>query len=168
MVNAESVLQKLTGAKSAMVVNNNASAVLLSLTALASRKRVIIARSQLVEIGGGFRIPDVMKESGAKLVEVGTTNKVRVSDYEEALQEGGAIVMRVHRSNFKMIGFTEEPGLKELVDCAHRYHAWFVDDLGSGTLLDTAKYGLDHEPMVHESVAAGGDRLRFSPGDSVP
>src|SRR5258708_39432837 len=113
LVNAESVLQKLTGAQSAMVVNNNASAVLLSLTALASRKRVIIARSQLVEIGGGFRIPDVMKQSGAKLVELGTTNNVRWSDYEEALQEGRAIVMRVNRSNFKMIGFTKEAGLKE-------------------------------------------------------
>jgi L-seryl-tRNA(Ser) seleniumtransferase len=109
LIHAEAVLQKLTGAEAALVVNNNASAVLLVLSALAHKERVVISRSQLVEIGGGFRVPDVMKQSGAKLVEVGTTNKVRVADYREALEETAALVMRAHRSNFKIVGFTEEP-----------------------------------------------------------
>jgi len=166
LIHAESVLRKLTGAESAVVVNNNASAVLLVLSALANKKRVIISRSQLVEIGGGFRIPDVMKQSGAKLVEVGTTNKVHLQDYEEALQEQSALVMRAHRSNFKIIGFTEEPGLKEVVDAAHMAGVVFVDDLGSGALFDTAKYGLVHEPTVQESLAAGVDVVCFS-GDKL-
>ncbi|HMD79916.1 MAG TPA: L-seryl-tRNA(Sec) selenium transferase, partial [Anaerolineales bacterium] len=108
LTHAESVLKKLTGAEAAIIVNNNASAVLLVLSALANKKRVIISRTQLVEIGGGFRVPDVMKQSGAKLVEVGTTNKLRLSDFEEALEESAALVMRAHRSNFKIVGFTEE------------------------------------------------------------
>ena len=169
LLHAETLLQKLTGAEAALVVNNCASAVLLVLAALASRKRVIIPRSQLVEIGGGFRIPDVMKQSGAKLVEIGTTNKVRLDDYEEALASSvpvSALVMRAHRSNFKMIGFTEEPELKEIVDTAHKYNIIFVDDLGSGALLDTAKYGMEHEPMVQESLAAGADVVMFS-GDKL-
>ena len=166
LIHAEDVLKKLLGVEAAVVVNNNASAVLLVLSALASRKRVIIARSQLVEIGGGFRVPDVMKQSGAKLVEVGTTNKVRLSDYEEALQESSGLVMRAHRSNFKMIGFTEEPALKEIVDVTHKADAIVLDDLGSGALLDTAKYGLAHEPTVQESLHAGVDVVCFS-GDKL-
>lgn len=166
LIHAESVLQKLTGAEAAVVVNNNASAVLLILFALASKKRVVIARSQLIEIGGGFRVPDVMKQSGAKLVEVGTTNKVRVSDYREALEEPTALVMRAHRSNFKIVGFTEEPELKEIVDVAHKVGVVVVDDLGSGALLDTAKYGFAHEPTVQESLAAGVDLVCFS-GDKL-
>lgn len=185
LLHAEAVLQKLTGAEAALVVNNCASAVLLVLTALASRKRVIISRSQLVEIGGGFRIPDVMKQSGAKLVEIGTTNKVRISDYEEALTSSvssagirlsasksvpvsapASVVMRAHRSNFKLIGFTEEPELKEIIQSAHKHNVVFVDDLGSGALLDTAKYGMEHEPMVQESIAAGADLVMFS-GDKL-
>ena len=166
LIHAESILQKLTNAEAAVVVNNNASAVLLVLSALANRKRVIIARSQLVEIGGGFRIPDVMKQSGAKLVEVGATNKVRSSDYEEVLGEAAALVMRAHRSNFKIIGFTEEPELREIVEIAHRGDVPVVDDLGSGALLDTAKYGLAHEPTVQESLAAGVDLVCFS-GDKL-
>ena len=166
LVHAETVLQRLTGAESAVIVNNNASAVLLVLSALANRKRVIIARSQLVEIGGGFRVPDVMKQSGAKLVEVGTTNKVRLSDYKEALEESTALVMRAHRSNFKIVGFTEEPKLKEIVNVAHEAGVAVVDDLGSGALLDTAKYGLAHEPTVQESLAAGLDLVCFS-GDKL-
>jgi len=166
LIHAESVLQKLTGAESAMIVNNNASAVLLVLSALANRKRVIISRSQLVEIGGGFRIPDVMKQSGAKLVEVGTTNKVHLRDYEEALQEQGGLVMRAHPSNFKIIGFTEEPELKEIADLAHKSGVFVIDDLGSGALYDTAKYGLAHEPTVQESLAAGVDVVCFS-GDKL-
>ena len=166
LIHAESVLQKLTGAEAAVVVNNNASAVLLVLSALANKKRVIISRSQLVEIGGGFRIPDVMKQSGAKLVEVGTTNKTHLRDYEEALQDGSAIVMRAHPSNFKIVGFTEEPELKEIVDLAHSAGVFVIDDLGSGALYDTAKYGLTHEPTVQESLAARVDVVCFS-GDKL-
>ena len=166
LVHAESVLQKLTGAESALVVNNNASAVLLVLAALANKKRVVISRTQLVEIGGGFRVPDVMKQSGAKLVEVGTTNKVRLSDYREALEEPAALVMRAHRSNFKIVGFTEEPPLNEIVDAAHQANVMVVDDLGSGALLDTADYGLVHEPTVQESLACGVDLVCFS-GDKL-
>ena len=166
LIHAESILQKLTGAEAAIVVNNNASAVLLVLTVLARRKHVVISRTQLVEIGGGFRVPDVMKQSGAKLVEVGTTNKVRLSDYREALEEPTALVMRAHRSNFKIVGFTEEPELKEIVDIAHREGVPVVDDLGSGALLDTARYGLAHEPTVGESLAAGVDLVCFS-GDKL-
>jgi L-seryl-tRNA(Ser) seleniumtransferase len=140
----------------------------LVLTALARRKPVIIPRSQLIEIGGGFRIPDVMKQSGAKLVEIGTTNKVRILDYEEALQESpsGALVMRAHRSNFKLVGFTEEPELKDVARTAHRYNSLLVDDLGSGALLDTSLYGIQHEPTVQESLAAGADLVMFS-GDKL-
>ncbi len=166
LVHAESILQRLTGAEAALVVNNNASAVLLVLSALASRKRVIISRTQLVEIGGGFRVPDVMKQSGAKLVEVGATNKVRLSDYKEALEEPAALVLRAHRSNFKIVGFTEEPELREIVDVAHQANVPVLDDLGSGALLDTAKYGLAHEPTVQESLAAGVDLVCFS-GDKL-
>jgi len=166
LIHAESILQKLTGAEAAIVVNNNASAVLLVLTVLASKKRVVISRTQLVEIGGGFRVPDVMKQSGAKLVEVGTTNKVRLSDYREALEEPTALVLRAHRSNFKIVGFTEEPELKEIVDIAHQAGVPVVDDLGSGALLDTARYGLAHEPTVGESLLAGVDLVCFS-GDKL-
>jgi L-seryl-tRNA(Ser) seleniumtransferase len=166
LIHAEAILQKLLGVEAALVVNNNASAVLLVLSALANRKRVIIPRSQLVEIGGGFRVPDVMKQSGAKLVEIGTTNKVRISDFEAALEESTALVMRAHRSNFKIIGFTEEPDLKEIVDVAHRANVPVVDDLGSGALLDTAKYGFAHEPTAQESLAAGVDIVCFS-GDKL-
>ncbi len=163
---AESILQRLTGAEAALVVNNNAGAVLLVLSALAKGKRVVISRSQLVEIGGSFRVPDVMKQSGAKLAEVGATNKVHLRDYEEAISGGAALVMRAHRSNFKIVGFTEEPELKQVVDLAHAHGLPFVDDLGSGTLLDTAPYGLGHEPTVQESLAAGADVLCFS-GDKL-
>jgi L-seryl-tRNA(Ser) seleniumtransferase len=166
LIHAESVLQKLTGAESAVIVNNNASAVLLVLSALANKKRVIISRSQLVEIGGGFRIPDVMKQSGAKLVEVGTTNKVHLRDYEDALQDKSALVMHAHPSNFKIIGFTEEPELKDVAELAHSAGVYIIDDLGSGALFDTAKYGLAHEPTVQESLAAGVDVVCFS-GDKL-
>ena len=165
-IHAEAILKKLTGAEAALIVNNNASAVLLILSALANRKRVIISRTQLVEIGGGFRVPDVMKHSGAKLVEVGTTNKVRQSDYQEALTGPAALVMHAHRSNFKIVGFTEEPELMNIVELAHRADVPVVDDLGSGALLDTAKYGFAHEPTVQESLAAGVDLVCFS-GDKL-
>ena len=166
LIHAEAILQKLLGVEAALVVNNNASAVLLVLSALANKKQVVIPRSQLVEIGGGFRVPDVMKQSGAKLVEIGTTNKVRVSDYESALDNPIALVMRAHRSNFKIIGFTEEPELSEIVKVAHNAGVPVIDDLGSGALIDTAKYGFAHEPTVQESIAAGVDIICFS-GDKL-
>jgi L-seryl-tRNA(Ser) seleniumtransferase len=166
LVHAEFLLRQLTGAEAAVVVNNNAAAVLLVLSALSARKRVVIARSQLVEIGGGFRVPDVMKQSGAKLVEVGTTNKTRLADYEEALEEGAALVLRAHQSNFKIVGFTEEPEWKEIVAAAYRAGVPCVDDLGSGALLDTARFGLAHEPTVQESLSAGADIVCFS-GDKL-
>jgi L-seryl-tRNA(Ser) seleniumtransferase len=166
LIHAEGLLKKLTGAEAALVVNNCASAVLLTLSALANKKRVIIARSQLVEIGGGFRVPDVMKQSGAKLVEIGTTNKVRVADYTSALDEPTALVMRAHRSNFKIVGFIEEPDFKDIVDAAHQANVPVVDDLGSGALYDTAKYGFSHEPTVQESMQAGADVILFS-GDKL-
>ncbi len=165
-VHAEAILQKLTGAEAAVIVNNNASAVLLILSALANKKRVVISRTQLVEIGGGFRVPDVMRQSGARLVEVGTTNKVRLSDYKEALEEPAALVLHAHRSNFRIIGFTEEPALPEVVGAAHSAGIPFVDDLGSGAFLDTAAYGFAHEPTVQESLAAGVDLVCFS-GDKL-
>jgi L-seryl-tRNA(Ser) seleniumtransferase len=166
LVHAEKLLQRLTGAEAAVVVNNNAAAILLILSALANRKNVIVARSQMVEVGGGFRIPDVMRQSGAKLVEVGTTNRARLSDYEEALAETTAMVMQVHRSNFKITGFTEEPERKEIADLAHKSGVIFVDDLGSGALLATERFGLAHEPTVQESLAAGADLVCFS-GDKL-
>ena len=165
LIHAEAILQKLLGVEAALVVNNNASAVLSVLSALANKKRVVISRTQLVEIGGGFRVPDVMKQSGAKLVEIGATNKVRLSDYENELSNA-VLVMRAHRSNFKIVGFTEEPELKEIVDLAHKANVIVVDDLGSGALIDTAKYGLAHEPTVQESLAAGVDLVCFS-GDKL-
>ena len=166
LIHAESLLKKLTGAEAALVVNNCASAVLLTLSALASKKNVVIARSQLVEIGGGFRVPDVMKQSGAKLVEIGTTNKVRVADYVSAFEEPTALIMRAHRSNFKIVGFTEEPDFKDIVDAAHKAGVPVVDDLGSGALYDTTKFGLSHEPTVQESMQAGADVILFS-GDKL-
>jgi len=165
LIHAEVILQKLLGVEAALIVNNNASAVLLVLSALANKKRVVISRTQLVEIGGGFRLPDVMKQSGAKLVEIGATNKVRLADYENELSDA-ALVMRAHRSNFKLVGFTEEPELKEIVDLAHKANVIVVDDLGSGALIDTAKYGIAHEPTVQESLAAGVDLVCFS-GDKL-
>lgn len=162
----EPLLRRVCGAEAAVVVNNNASAVLLVLSALASRRRVVISRTQLVEIGGGFRIPEVMRQSGARLAEIGTTNRVHLSDYEEALQEPTALVMRAHHSNFKLVGFTEEPDMADLVRVAHHCDTPVVDDLGSGALLDTSRYGLAHEPTVQESLQAGADLVCFS-GDKL-
>jgi L-seryl-tRNA(Ser) seleniumtransferase len=167
LLHAEELLVRLTGAEAALVVNNNASAVLLSLTALAKRRRVLISRTQLVEIGGGFRIPDVMVQSGAKLVEIGTTNRVHLHDYEQAIaQQPIKLVMRAHRSNFAIVGFHTEPDLHEITEVAHKAGLPVVDDLGSGTLIDTGPFGLGHEPTVQESLAAGADLVTFS-GDKL-
>lgn len=153
---AEELLCRLTGAEAAVVVNNNAAALVLCLTALAQGKEVIINRSQLVEIGGGFRIPDIMAQSGARLVEVGTTNRSYIRDYEARLDpEQTGLLLRVHHSNFKIIGFTTEPSLSEMVTLGNKYKVPVMDDLGSGTLLDTRPFGLAHEPTIQESIAAG-------------
>ena len=166
LVHAETLLKRITGVSAALVVNNNAAAVMLALTALARRRAVVIARTQLVEIGGGFRVPDVMKQSGARLVEVGTTNRVHLADYESALDESPVMILRAHRSNFRIIGFTTEPSLTELASLARRVGIPLVDDLGSGSLLDTSRFGLGHEPMVQESLAQGADLVCFS-GDKL-
>lgn len=166
LTHPERALQAVTGAEAALVVNNNASAVLLILSALAHGREVIISRGQLIEIGGGFRIPDVLAQSGAHLVEVGTTNKTRLADFERALTPAAALLLRAHASNFKQIGFVEAPPLDGLAKLAHKHGALLIDDVGSGALLDTAVYGLDHEPTVQESLAAGADLVAFS-GDKL-
>ncbi len=167
LVHAETLLMQLTHAQAALVVNNNAAAVLLVLSACARRRNVVISRTQLVEIGGGFRIPDVMQQSGAHLYEVGTTNRVHLEDYQTALVEvSPALIMHAHRSNFRLSGFTSEPTLAELAQITHQAGIPLVDDLGSGALLDTAQFGLGHEPTVQESLAAGADIVCFS-GDKL-
>jgi L-seryl-tRNA(Ser) seleniumtransferase len=165
-VHAEQILCELTGAEAALAVNNNAAAVLLILMTFAQDREVIISRGQLVEIGGGFRIPDVMRQSGAALVEVGTTNRTYARDYEAAITENTAALMRVHRSNFRLVGFIHEPSLAEMVSLAGERDLLLFDDLGSGTLLDTAPYGLAHEPTIQESVAAGASLVSCS-GDKL-
>lgn len=162
----ERLLTELTGAEAAMVVNNNASAVLLGLSAVGRGKEVIVSRGHAVEIGGGFRIPDVLRQSGAHLVEVGTTNRTYVADYDAALTHESAGFLRVHSSNFRVIGFTHEAGVGELAALAAKRGVLLLDDLGSGALLDTSAYGLAREPLVQESVAAGADLVFFS-GDKL-
>ena len=166
LVHAGRILRDLTGAEDALVVNNNASALILILSALAKGREVIISRGQLVEIGGGFRIPAIMREGGAQLVEVGTTNRTRVEDYAAAVTCASAMLLRVHSSNFKQIGFVAQPTLGDLTALAHAHGLLAVDDLGSGTLIDTAQFGLDHEPTIQESIAAGIDLVCFS-GDKL-
>lgn len=163
---AEALLTQITGAEAALVVNNAASALLLALSALAKNKEVLVSRGQLVEIGGGFRVPDVMKQSGAKLVEVGATNRTHLKDYAEALGPKTAALLCAHQSNFKMIGFTSEPSLNELATLAHTQSLPLIHDLGSGALVDTARYGLAHEPTVQESLQAGASLVIFS-GDKL-
>jgi L-seryl-tRNA(Ser) seleniumtransferase len=165
-VHVESLLCRLTGAESALVVNNNAAAVLLALSALAKRKEVIVSRGQAVEIGGGFRIPDVMRQSGAKLIEVGTTNRTYISDYEETITDRTAALLRVHSSNFKVVGFAESVGIGELVALGKRHGIPVLDDIGSGCLIDTTNFGLESEPLVQDSVKDGVDLVMFS-GDKL-
>ncbi len=165
-VHIEQILCQLSGAEAALVVNNNASAVLLGLTALARRKEVIVSRGQAVEIGGSFRIPDVMRQSGAKLVEVGTTNCTYISDYEQSINPRTVALMRVHSSNFQVVGFTHSVTLEELGALGQQYDLPVLDDLGSGCFLDTTTFGLAPEPMVQQSVAAGVG-LGFFSGDKL-
>jgi L-seryl-tRNA(Ser) seleniumtransferase len=160
------LLGRLTGAEDALVTNNNAAAVLLILTALGQGGEAIISRGQLVEIGGGFRIPDVMRQSGVSLIEVGTTNRTYATDFETAITERTALLLRVHASNFLQIGFVHQPVLAELVDVGQRHGLPVVDDLGSGSLLDTSHFGLATEPMVQASVTAGVALTAFS-GDKL-
>jgi L-seryl-tRNA(Ser) seleniumtransferase len=164
---AEEHLVALSGAEDALVTNNNAAAIALAV-ALAGRGRgVIVGRGELVEIGGGVRIPEILRRAGVKLIEVGTTNRTRVADFEPPLADGSArVVLKVHPSNFRLIGFTEAPDLAALADLAHEHGAIVIDDLGSGALLPTERYGLAHEPMPSERLAAGADVVTFS-GDKL-
>jgi L-seryl-tRNA(Ser) seleniumtransferase len=160
------LLCELTGAEAALVTNNNAAAVLLALSTLATGREVIISRGQLVEIGGGFRIPEVMSQSGCNLIEVGTTNRTRLSDYAAAITERTALLLAVHPSNFQIVGFTESTPVEALVELAHQHGLLLMEDLGSGCLLASERYGLGHEPMPQESIAAGADVVCFS-GDKL-
>ncbi|MDW8320862.1 MAG: L-seryl-tRNA(Sec) selenium transferase [Armatimonadota bacterium] len=160
------LLCRLTGAEDATVVNNNAGAVLLAVTVLAQGREVIISRGQLVEIGGAFRMPDIIAQSGARLVEVGTTNRTRLQDYERAITPDTALLLRCHPSNFRIVGFTEEVSARELASLAHRYSLPVLDDVGSGCLVATEQFGLEHEPTLQESVQAGCDVVTCS-GDKL-
>jgi len=162
----ERLLCLLTGAEAALVVNNNASAVLLALSALARRKEVIVSRGQAVEIGGGFRIPDVMRESRARMVEVGTTNRSYIADYEQAITPRTAALLRVHASNFRISGFTHAASLEEMVELARQRDIMILDDIGSGCLIDTTEFGLEPEPRAQDSIAAGAG-LAFFSGDKL-
>jgi L-seryl-tRNA(Ser) seleniumtransferase len=162
----EALLCRVTGAEAAIAVNNNAAALLLVLSALAQDREVVISRGQLVEIGGGFRIPDVMAQSGARLVEVGTTNRTYARDYEAAIGEETAALMRVHSSNFRVTGFVASAQLEELAALARSRGLLLLDDLGSGCLLDTRPYGLEEEPTPQDSLRAGADLVMFS-GDKL-
>ncbi len=162
----EELLCRITGAEAALVVNNNAGAVLLALNGLAEGKEVVVSRGQLVEIGGSFRIPDVMRKSGARLVEVGTTNRTHLSDYEKAIGPETALLLKVHTSNFRVLGFTAEVALSELVALGAQKSLPVMEDLGSGCFMDLAQYGLEKEPTVQETIAAGVDVVAFS-GDKL-
>lgn len=160
------LLCRLTGAEDATVVNNNAGAVLLAVTVLAQGREVIISRGQLVEIGGAFRMPDIIAQSGARLVEVGTTNRTRLSDYEQAITPDTALLVRCHPSNFRIVGFTEEVSAPDLASLAHRHGLAVLDDVGSGCLVDTEQFGLEREPTLQESIQAGCDVVTCS-GDKL-
>jgi L-seryl-tRNA(Ser) seleniumtransferase len=162
----EDILCEISGAESAMVVNNNAGAVFLSLETIAKGKKVIVSRGELVEIGGSFRIPDVMARSGGILKEVGTTNRTHLRDYENAIEHDTALLLKVHTSNYSIVGFTADVSLESLVDLGERYKIPVMEDLGSGTFVDFSKYGLLKEPTVQESVKTGADIITFS-GDKL-
>jgi L-seryl-tRNA(Ser) seleniumtransferase len=164
---AEEALIALTGAEDALVTNNNAAAVALAVGLAGRGGGVVVSRGELIEIGGGVRIPEIVRRAGARLIEVGTTNRTRADDFEAPLAEGRAkLVLRVHRSNFRQAGFVEDADLRAVAELAHRHVAIVVDDLGSGALLDTARFGLPHEPEPRERLAAGADVVTFS-GDKL-
>jgi len=163
---AENLLAELTGAESALIVNNCAAAAFLVLTVLARGGEVIVSRGELVEIGGDFRVPDVMTESGAGLREVGTTNRTRVSDYEKAINENTRLILKVHPSNYRIVGFTHAPTLSELAELANRRSILLYEDAGSGAMFDLSEYGLTDEPVIIDSIKAGADVVTFS-GDKL-
>lgn len=162
----ENLLCEITGAEAAFVVNNNAGAVLLALNTLADGKEAIVSRGELIEIGGSFRIPDIMKRSGAKMIEVGTTNKTHPEDYEEVINDKTGLLLKVHTSNYRIVGFTSEVDLHTLIEFGKKYHLPVVNDLGSGSLIDFSLYGLEQEPTVQEVVKTGVDVVTFS-GDKL-
>ena len=162
----EELIVALTGAEAALVVNNNAAAIMLVLDTLAKNKEAVVSRGELVEIGGSFRIPEVMKFSGATLVEVGTTNRTHLYDYENSITENTGVFLKVHTSNFKVCGFTEAVPLKDLVELGQKNDVPVIEDIGSGVLIDFSKYGFTHEPTVQESIEAGIDVITFS-GDKM-
>jgi len=163
---AEHLLAELTGAESALIVNNCAAAAFLVLTVLASGGEVVISRGELVEIGGDFRVPDVLTQSGATLKEVGTTNRTKLSDYERAITENTRLFLKVHPSNYRIVGFNAAPSLSELAEIAHRHGLLLYEDAGSGAIFDLSKYGLTDEPVISQSIAAGADVVTFS-GDKL-
>ncbi|MBA7553793.1 L-seryl-tRNA(Sec) selenium transferase [subsurface metagenome] len=165
-IHLNDLLCELTGAEAANVVNNNAAATMLILNTLAKGKEVIVSRGQLVEIGGSFRLPEVMEASGAVLREVGTTNKTHLRDYTVAISEETGAIMRVHHSNYRILGFTEEPSAEELAELARKHNIPFIDDLGSGALVDLKDFGIETEPLVQRSIKAGVDVACFS-GDKL-
>jgi len=162
----EEIIKKVTGAEAAMVVNNNAAAIMLVLDTLAKEKEVIVSRGELVEIGGSFRIPEVMKFSGAKLIEIGTTNRTHLYDYENNITENTGVLLKVHTSNFKVLGFTESVSLEQLVELGEKHEVPVVEDIGSGVLIDFGKYGFTYEPTVQDSIKKGIDVVTFS-GDKM-
>ena len=162
----EEIIRRVTGAEAALVVNNNAAAVILVLKAMGKDSEVVISRGELVEIGGSFRIPEVMEQSGAKLVSVGATNRTHIHDYENAITEETAALLKVHTSNYKIVGFTSSPSLDDLVELGSKHDIPVIEDLGSGVLCDLSKYGLEYEPTVQNSIKAGIDVVTFS-GDKL-
>ena len=162
----QELLCELTGAESAFVVNNNAAAVLLALNTLSCGREAIVSRGEIVEIGGSFRIPDIMSRSGACMVEVGTTNKTHISDYENAITDKSAVMVKVHTSNYRILGFTSQVDVPSLIDLAETHKLHVIADLGSGSLIDLSHYGFEHEPTVQEVVQTGADVVTFS-GDKL-
>ena len=162
----EKIICEITGAEAAMAVNNNASAVLLMCSAIGRRGEIIVSRGEQIEIGGKFRIPDIIKRSNAKMIEIGTTNKTHISDYEDNITDKTSAILKVHTSNYKVVGFTDSVEREDLVRIAHKREIPVIEDLGSGVLIDLARYGLHHEPTVQESIAAGVDLVSFS-GDKL-